>query len=84
MSDCNNNCPEKTSDITLFDGTFNNITVPDGSSLNDVLALLETYFTNQINGIETSYTLESDSACLGLTAGTYSLQQMVQAISKHF
>lgn len=80
MSDCNNNCPEKTSDITLFDGTFNNITVPDGSSLNDVLALLETYFTNQINGIETSYTLESDSACLGLTAGTYSLQQMVQAI----
>lgn len=80
MSDCNNNCPEKTSDITLFDGTFNNITVPDGSSLNDVLTLLETYFTNQINGIETSYTLESDSACLGLTAGTYSLQQMVQAI----
>jgi hypothetical protein len=80
MSDCNNNCPEKTSDITLFDGTFNNITVPDGSSLNDVLALLETYFTNQINGVETSYTLESDSACLGLTAGTYSLQQMVQAI----
>jgi hypothetical protein len=77
---CNDNCPEKTSDITLFDGNFININVPEGSSLNDVLALLEQHFINEINNIETSYTLEADSACLGMTAGTYSLQEMVSAI----
>lgn len=78
---CNgNNCPHKTSEVTLFDGNFNNIPVPDGSSLNDVLLLLEQYFTNLVNGVETSFTLAADSACLGLSAGTYSLQQILDVV----
>lgn len=45
---CSDNCPNKTSDITLFDGTFNSIEVPCDASLNDVLALLEEYTNNLV------------------------------------
>jgi hypothetical protein len=78
---CEDNCPTRTSDIATFNGTFSNISVPDGASLNDVLLLMEQYINNQVNTVNvTSYTLAADSACLGLSAGTYSHTQMIEAI----
>jgi hypothetical protein len=74
------NCPHKTSEVTLFDGNFNSITVPAGSSLNDVLLLLESYVTTSVSNLDINYTLDAYSACLGLDAGTYSFQQIIQAI----
>lgn len=75
-----NNCPHKTSEVTLFDGNLNSIVVPAGSSLNDVLLLLESYITTSASNCSVSYTLESASACLGLSAGTYSFQQILEAV----
>ena len=44
---CSDNCPNKASDITTYDcNTLSAITVPCGSSLCDVLGLLELYVTN--------------------------------------
>jgi len=42
---CSDNCPNKTSDITVFDGQLNVLEVPCGASLNDILAIL-TALTN--------------------------------------
>jgi len=44
---CSDNCPNKASDITTYDcNTLSAITIPCGSSLCDVLGLLELYVTN--------------------------------------
>lgn len=78
---CSDNCPTKTSDITTFDGGFNIIEVPCGASLNDVLALLESYTTNMVNELDgmTSVVIGAEN-CIGLEAGTYSIQQVIDAI----
>jgi hypothetical protein len=78
---CSDNCPNKTSDITLFDGTFNVLEIPCGASLNDVLSLLEIYTTNMVSELSemTTYVLSAGS-CLDLPAGSYSLQQIMTAV----
>lgn len=78
---CSENCPTKTSDILTWDGQFANISVPADASLNDVLELIESYFYNlYLNNTSTTYTLAADSACLGLSAGSYSHTEMITAI----
>jgi len=78
---CSDNCPTKTSDINVFDGSFNIIEVPCDASLNDVLTLLESYTTNMVAELSTmtSVTIGVDN-CIGLAAGTYSIQQVIDAI----
>lgn len=78
---CSDNCPTKTSDITTFDGNFNVIEIPCDSSLNDVLSLLEAYTTNMVNELSnmTSVIIGAEN-CIGLAAGTYSIQQVIDAI----
>lgn len=73
-------CAYKTSDISLWDGVFTSITVPPGAGLNEVLALLENYATTSSSCNDVNYTLNAYSACLGLPAGTYSFQQIIDAI----
>lgn len=82
---CSDNCPNKTSDITVFDGQLNVLEVPCGASLNDILALLESYTTNMVNelGNMTSVVIEVDNP-FGFTAGTYSIQQVIDAIIIEF
>ena len=78
---CSDNCPYKTSDITVFDGSFNVLEVPCDASLNDVLALLESYTTNMVAELIDSVTyVLADGNCLGLDAGEYSLQQIMTAV----
>jgi len=74
-------CSEKlcTSDITCFDGEFQVIVVPEGSDLNDVLALLETYVTESATENNTFTLVEPNT--FGLDAGTYSYQQIVTAVN---
>lgn len=78
---CSDNCPNKTSDITLFDGTFNVLEIPCDASLNNVLSLLESYTTNMTIELSnmTTYVL-SEGSCLDLAAGSYSLQQIMTAV----
>jgi len=78
---CSDNCPTKTSDITVFDGSFNIIEVPCDASLNDVLTLLESYTTNMVAELSTmtSVTIGAGN-CIGLEAGTYGIQQVIDAI----
>ena len=79
---CSDNCPTKTSDITVFDcNNFNVIDVPCDASLCDVLALLESYTTNMVAELSTmtSVTIGAEN-CIGLAAGTYSIQQVIDAI----
>lgn len=75
---CSDNCPNKTSDITLFDGTFNSIEVPCDASLNDVLALLEEYASTLVTSGLTFF-FEAGN-CIGLAEGNYTLQQTLDAI----
>lgn len=75
---CSDNCPNKTSDITLFDGNFSSIFVPEGASLNDVLALLESYVMTSISDLNLTFTIGSN--CLGLTPGVYGYNQILQAV----
>lgn len=75
---CVDNCPTKTSEFT-FDGIFSSIPVPPGSTLNEVLLLMETFVMNSIGDLNFNYELTSEN-CLGLPAGTYSYQQMIDAI----
>ena len=78
---CSDNCPYKTSDITVFDGSFNVLEVPCDASLNDVLALLESYTTNMVNELMDSVTyVLADGNCLGLEAGSYGFQQIMTAV----
>jgi hypothetical protein len=81
---CSDNCPYKTSDITVFDGSFNVLEVPCDASLNDVLALLESYTTNMVAELIDSVTyVLAEGNCLGLEAGEYSFQQiMTELIQK--
>jgi hypothetical protein len=74
------NCPHKTSEVNLWDGTFSNIVVPEGAGLNEVLSLLENYATSEALCNNVNYTLASDSACLGLSAGTYGYKQIIDAL----
>lgn len=79
---CSDNCPTKTSDITVFDcNNFNVIDVPCDASLCDVLQLLESYTTNMVSELSTmtSVTIGAEN-CIGLEAGTYSIQQVIDAI----
>lgn len=78
---CSDNCPNKTSDITVFDGGFNIIEVPCDASLNDVLELLESYTTNMVAELSTmtSVVIGAEN-CIGLAAGTYGIQQVIDAI----
>jgi hypothetical protein len=82
---CSDNCPNKTSDITVFDGQLNVLEVPCGASLNDILALLEAYTTNMVNELDnmTTVVIGSDNP-FGFAAGTYSIQQVVNAIIAEF
>jgi len=77
---CSDNCPNKTSDITVFDGQLNVLDVPCGASLNDILTLLEAYTTNMVNELSamTSVVITSPNP-IGLAAGTYSIQQVIDA-----
>jgi len=79
---CSDNCPNKASDITVFDcNTFNVIEIPCDASLCDVLGLLEAYTTNMVNELSdmTSVVISGDN-CIGLDAGTYGIQQVIDAI----
>lgn len=76
---CSDNCPSKTSDITLFDGVLSSINVPVGADLNDVLALLELFVLNSVNNLNLNIDLLSTN-CIGLPAGTYGIQQVINAI----
>jgi hypothetical protein len=75
---CEDNCPNKTSELT-FDGVLNNIAVPEGATLNDVLLLLEEHSTNLFNAVNLSYNLGAGN-CIGLAAGTYSFNQIFDAL----
>lgn len=75
---CSDNCPNKTSDITLFDGSFSSIIVPEGAGLNEVLALLESYVMTSISDLDLTFPLGLN--CLGLAPGTYGYNQIFQAI----
>lgn len=78
---CSDNCPNKTSDITVFDGQLNVLEVPCGASLNDILALLEAYTTNMVNELDSMISVViTEPNPIGLTAGTYSIQQVINAI----
>jgi hypothetical protein len=78
---CSDNCPNKTSDITVFDGQLNVLEVPCGASLNDILALLEAYTTNMVNELDSMVSVVIGTPNpFGLTPGTYSIQQVVNSI----
>lgn len=78
---CSDNCPNKASDITVFDCSLNIIEVPCDASLCDVLTLLESYTTNMVAELSdmTSVNITNPN-CIGLAAGTYSIQQVVDSI----
>ena len=78
---CSDNCPNKASDITVFDCSLNVIEVPCDASLCDVLTLLESYTTNMVAELSdmTSVVIDGEN-CIGLAAGTYSIQQVIDAI----
>lgn len=76
---CNDNCPYKTSDITVFDGTFTSIVLDHGASLNDALAALEQYVVDTADALNLVYTV-SPSNCLGVTAGEYGYAQLIDIL----
>jgi hypothetical protein len=76
---CVDNCPNKTSDITLFDGNLNYIEVPANATLNQVLQLMENYIITSINDLNLQYTFLAEN-CIGLPAGTYGYNQVLSAI----
>ena len=78
-----NGCTEKfcTSDINCIQSNFQNLNIPAGSTLTEVLELLEQYVNSQVNNLQNiSITLGGDAACIGLAAGTYSYAQVFNAI----
>lgn len=80
---CSDNCPNKTSDITVFDGILNTLEVPCGASLNDILALLEAYTTNMVNELDGMISVTIAENPYGLAPGTYSIQQVISAITTY-
>ena len=79
---CSDNCPNRVSDITVFDcNTFNVLEVPCDASLCDILGLLEQYTTNMVNELDNmTHVTISGGNCIGLESGTYSIQQVIDAI----
>lgn len=79
---CSDNCPNRVSDITTFDcNTFNVLEVPCDATLCDVLGLLEAYTTNMVNELDSmTNVVISEGNCIGLEAGTYGIQQVIDAI----
>jgi hypothetical protein len=79
---CSDNCPNKVSDITVFDcNTFNVLEVPCDATLCDVLGLLEQYTTNMVTELDTMTSVVIGVGnCIGLDAGTYGIQQVIDAI----
>jgi len=75
---CSDNCPNKTSDITLFDGSFSSIVVPEGAGLNEVFSLLESFVMTNISDLNLTFTIGAN--CIGLSAGTYGYNQVLQAV----
>lgn len=70
-----------TSDVTCFDGEFNNIVVPEGADLNDVLLLLESYTDEKFSALnELTFTVTEPNG-FGLVAGTYSYTQILNAVN---
>ena len=76
---CSDNCPYKTSDITVFDGTFTSIVLESGAGLNEALAALEQYVVDTVDALNLVYTV-SPSNCLGIAAGEYGYTQLIDAI----
>lgn len=76
---CIDNCPNKTSDITLFDGNLNYIQIPANATLNQVLQLMESYIITSINDLNLQYTILAEN-CIGLPAGNYGYNQVLSAI----
>lgn len=77
---CTDNCPYKTSDITLFDGQFSTIVVPEGAGLNEVLELLEQFTVDTVTSLNFNYTIGIGN-CLGIPAGTYGYNQIFDALN---
>jgi hypothetical protein len=78
---CSDNCPNKVSDITVFDCNLNVIEVPCEASLCDVLGLLEAYTTNMVNELsDMTSVVIGPINCIGLESGTYGIQQVIDAI----
>jgi hypothetical protein len=79
---CSDNCPNKASDITVFDcNTFNVLEVPCDATLCDVLGLLEQYTTNMVTELDTMTSVVIGiENCIGLEPGTYGIQQVIDAI----
>lgn len=78
-----NGCTEKfcTSDVTCIQSNFQNINIPAGATLTEVLELLEQYVNTSLLDLQNiSITLGGDAACIGLAAGTYSYAQVFNAI----
>jgi len=65
---CNDNCPYKTSDITVFDGDFTSIVIPSGSGLNEALEALEQFVLSTVGALSFTYIVPPTN-CLGLLAG---------------
>jgi hypothetical protein len=78
---CSDNCPNKASDITVFDcDSLNVIEVPCDASLCDVIGLLEAYTTNMVNELSEMTSVVIGANCLGFDPGTYSVQQIVPSL----
>jgi len=79
---CSDNCPNKASDITVFDcDVFNVIEIPCDASLCDALGLLESYTTNMVSELSTMTSVViTEPNCIDLVAGTYSIQQVIDAM----
>lgn len=63
-----------------FNGSFTSVVVAPDGDVNDAITALETYFINLVAGVTTPDFELTDPACTGLSAGTYSYQQIVEAI----
>jgi microcystin-dependent protein len=76
---CSDNCPYKTSDITVFDGNFTSIVLPEGAGLNEALEALEEFVLNTVNNLNLVFTVAPGN-CLGLAPGEYGYSQIFNAI----
>lgn len=76
---CSDNCPYKTSDITVFDGNFTSIVLPAGAGLNEALEALEEFTINSINNLSLVFTVNPGN-CIGLAPGQYGYNQVLDAV----
>jgi microcystin-dependent protein len=77
---CNDNCPYKTSDITVFDGNFTSIVLPAGAGLNEALEALEEFTINSVNNLNLVFTVNPGN-CINLAPGQYGYNQIFDAIN---